>query len=712
MEIAILFALIVLNGLFAMSEISLVTARRARMQKLVDEGDGAAAAAVKLGEDPTRFLSTIQIGITSIGVLNGIVGEAALAAPLATWLEAIGLHQPYDDSISTPAQPGCGCRIDVHAARDVHVHQHCGEASTPPAGPGGDTAPCYPPAAEGNTCLPPVAGSKHKQSPAQKRQRRLAQARVPSMLAASTMALVRRFLEGAAPANPLEQAAFARLRQADSEALQTLRCASDRFAGVTGAERAALFDDGFPAGQPVSPDTLAVRLGLELAQRASLAAFGEVKAFEDERPGQVRVFTPGVEDFFVQVRICSINNLRTDDFIPPVPIGSYRPDEVAHDCTTTLVNGVPQVSCTVRTGNCNGPQVPGLCLRTPVVASGQAVLLQGVNFFSIEAQVQLTPRAGGAPLLLDAHVFGDVVTPVTETFDGKPRLINDCRVGDRLSFQVPADTAPGLYDMQVVVPNITGIPQFGERLLSNAEVLEVAPPSSARFSIAAELLDCRKETAPASFGSDEVGLRFLAVPLLADLSTGALQTTTRRFGDVDSGDSRRIDRVFFQSQQPILGVALTVLGHEVDGEEAYNNMVTSVSDLFVDLVKEQALFAKDALKAAGIGASQLAGLGTTGAIVVGIAIAITLAVDLIIALWAPADLIIEDPSGYALLDLAERTGADFPAPTTPAFRTEGGIDVKVTPVEKIPLQYRERREYASSDEESRYAIVYRFNRTA
>ena len=95
MEIAILFALIVLNGLFAMSEIALVTARKARLQKLIDEGDAAAAAAVKLGEDPTRFLSTIQIGITSIGVLNGIVGEAALAAPLAEWLSGIGVPQPY-----------------------------------------------------------------------------------------------------------------------------------------------------------------------------------------------------------------------------------------------------------------------------------------------------------------------------------------------------------------------------------------------------------------------------------------------------------------------------------------------------------------------------------------------------------------------------------------------------------------------------------------
>lgn len=90
MEIALLIALILLNGVFAMSELALVTARKARLQKLIDEGDSAAAAAVKLGEDPNRFLSTIQIGITSIGVLNGIVGEAALAGPLALWLQDLG----------------------------------------------------------------------------------------------------------------------------------------------------------------------------------------------------------------------------------------------------------------------------------------------------------------------------------------------------------------------------------------------------------------------------------------------------------------------------------------------------------------------------------------------------------------------------------------------------------------------------------------------
>src|SRR5215207_6370272 len=101
MEILLLFGLIVLNGVFAMSEIALVTAKRAHLQKLVDDGDSSAAAALQLGEDPTRFLSTIQIGITSIGILNGIVGEAVLAAPLAHWLHTLGLEQQASEVSST-----------------------------------------------------------------------------------------------------------------------------------------------------------------------------------------------------------------------------------------------------------------------------------------------------------------------------------------------------------------------------------------------------------------------------------------------------------------------------------------------------------------------------------------------------------------------------------------------------------------------------------
>src|SRR5258706_85080 len=87
MEIALLFFLILVNGAFAMSEIALVASRKGRLQKLADEGDHGAARALELNQEPTRFLSTVQIGITSIAILNGIVGEAAFAEPVANWLE-------------------------------------------------------------------------------------------------------------------------------------------------------------------------------------------------------------------------------------------------------------------------------------------------------------------------------------------------------------------------------------------------------------------------------------------------------------------------------------------------------------------------------------------------------------------------------------------------------------------------------------------------
>lgn len=93
MEILILALLILINGAFAMSEIALVAARRGRLARLAEDGDSAAAVAIELGAEPTKFLSTVQIGITSIGILNGIVGESALAAPFAVWLQGAGLEQ-------------------------------------------------------------------------------------------------------------------------------------------------------------------------------------------------------------------------------------------------------------------------------------------------------------------------------------------------------------------------------------------------------------------------------------------------------------------------------------------------------------------------------------------------------------------------------------------------------------------------------------------
>ena len=91
MEILLLTALILLNGVFAMSEIALIMARRTRLARMSDRGDKSATVALALHNDPTRFLSTVQIGITSISILNGIVGEAVLAEPVALQLQSYGM---------------------------------------------------------------------------------------------------------------------------------------------------------------------------------------------------------------------------------------------------------------------------------------------------------------------------------------------------------------------------------------------------------------------------------------------------------------------------------------------------------------------------------------------------------------------------------------------------------------------------------------------
>ena len=101
MDIALLIALILLNGVFAMSEIALVTARKSRLQRMADAGDQGALTAIGLGDNPTRFLSTIQIGITAIGLLSGIVGEAALSVPLARTLVEFGLSAKAGSMLAT-----------------------------------------------------------------------------------------------------------------------------------------------------------------------------------------------------------------------------------------------------------------------------------------------------------------------------------------------------------------------------------------------------------------------------------------------------------------------------------------------------------------------------------------------------------------------------------------------------------------------------------
>ena len=100
MDIALLLFLILLNGLFAMSEIAVVSSRKARLQRLADDGSPGAASALELNAEPSNFLSTIQVGITSIGILSGAIGETALVDPLAAWLSGFPLIEPHARGIA------------------------------------------------------------------------------------------------------------------------------------------------------------------------------------------------------------------------------------------------------------------------------------------------------------------------------------------------------------------------------------------------------------------------------------------------------------------------------------------------------------------------------------------------------------------------------------------------------------------------------------
>lgn len=99
-EIAIILLLILLNGVFAMSEIAIVSARRLRLQQMVERGSKGAKVALELLGAPNRFLSTVQVGITLVGVFAGAFGGAALAADLAVPLAELPVVGRYANTIS------------------------------------------------------------------------------------------------------------------------------------------------------------------------------------------------------------------------------------------------------------------------------------------------------------------------------------------------------------------------------------------------------------------------------------------------------------------------------------------------------------------------------------------------------------------------------------------------------------------------------------
>lgn len=611
------------------------------------------------------------------------------------------------------------CRVDIRieSQGDVNIYT-CTPPSVPVQSP---TAPIAP-----GQCLPVTLGAKPKQSQKRKLDRLLTDSHVPSALAASFFHHSRRFLAGHASANPFEESAFALFRTMSPELQDLMSCAVTSVNALPAEQRQQMF----PADLMLDPDvpldieTFGQAFAKEIVQRVGEQVFQDPSAFEQPRPGQNRFFDPtGTEIPPIQLLICRVNGLRTGEFQPPITPGDYLPEELERRCEFHLVGDEVKVDCSPLKGSLAG-KCPGnflsdpesTCLRVPDVEAGHEVVLEGVNYISLDARVQLT-RKEPATLTRDVEtlVFGDLDTPLTEVVDGQERRIRDCRVHDRLIFKVPEDLPPDIYSIQIVMPNVSGIPALGNTIRSNLEFIRVVPPPTARYTISSEQLVARKETSPEFLGSDEVGLKIRSFPITGTLAQpvkGQEQPTSFRFDDVDTGDKRAMGAVLFQHDEPIIGMVMQVVGMEIDSERAFEQQIDDFWELFLDYF-DDALKVVGAVVGGGIFAVGIKGVIAFGAahpILAAIAAAVMLAVVAFASWWAPADPIILDSFGLTTTDLEVLTNANFAPPSFSSHITTSDITVNVTPLEKGLREYKEFREYVSDEEDSRYLIFYRYNR--
>lgn len=101
MEFLIIFVLVLINGVFAMSELSLVSSRRYKLEKAAKKGNSGAKTALELADNPTRFLSTVQIGITLIGILLGVYSGESITKNITQTVSGVELLAPYATQIGT-----------------------------------------------------------------------------------------------------------------------------------------------------------------------------------------------------------------------------------------------------------------------------------------------------------------------------------------------------------------------------------------------------------------------------------------------------------------------------------------------------------------------------------------------------------------------------------------------------------------------------------
>lgn len=540
----------------------------------------------------------------------------------------------------------------------------------------------------------------------------------PNALASAALQMSKRFFANHTPANSLETAVFERLSKLPSDEREYMAGIFQTINDLPSEIRGKLFHAELltETDEVVEPEKIHQILLDEITTNINNSIQSDGYCNSSEIAGRVRIrLNSGGDDVYPnQVRIFRINNLRTNDFLPQLSEQDYVPAELQSS------------------GTCLGHRVGNACLTVAQVSLGEIVYLEGVNFFNTQAYVRLSPLDNvRAPREIDTWVCGDMKTPVNETLNGQTVLITDSRVQDHLRFAIPLDLHDGIYRIEVLVPNNSGIQGagIGSILSSNSQYLQVLASDNARFKINCEELWCQKETSPGWIGSDEISFWIVGSEFAVDKVSKVNRKFYKEFEDVDSGERRLVDKVAYQNESNTLLHGLMITGYEQDSEQpnrlmrnydtALDDIINIIGGVFFTIMGTlTAIYGPTgALIIFGasysVGAALIIGLGII-IIVAGLAL-IYKGIDILAARWwGPADLVIDDLILLPTQNLAELTDMRFPAPPIypelPAYITQKGIEVRRISSIKDASGYTEERQYISDTEGSKYVIRLKYSR--
>lgn len=590
----------------------------------------------------------------------------------------------------------------------------------PPCNDGNDSTNCPFPSRVKCTCLPldgacvPLAlGHKSKHDVLTKLNRLADNTQIPSVLGAVLFESARRFMLGQPAETLIERDFYRILSGLSSDGRTVLSCCLNVIDSLPASQRDKLLSPFIKANTNLSTPTIANLLADEIVKVASQKFLGNPEAMQNPRPGLARVF-PGDEIFppTLDPFIFLVNGTRTRDAII-LEQNSPTSEEVENIC---IINEQNQQICTAQNPPCPGNIAPtsNVCLKVHHVLGGDLVVLQGLNFFTLDAKVAIASKAQPSlRRVVPTIVYGDLDTPLV---DEQGQRILDTRVKDKLIFAVPEDLPDGIYTIQVEVENKNAdvLGPVPKTYISSPEFLRILPPPDTNFQILAETLNCVEETDGP--GSDEVALNFFTSlitldPLTGDIDLSTLTNREFRFNGVDSGEQRAINFAPVQANN-LVGVNISIKGYEVDNEDAYRDQITELGDAF--LLGMQSIWASVAgslTTSVGTAIAIAAGatLAVGSAIVAAAALVVTVVVALIFAAWAPADPIIEDSIGLDLIQLADLTTPSLPLPPQTTTFTPEGIKVVVDSLSK-DVEFKQLRGYISEDEGSLYQLIFRYSR--